>query len=58
MNQTAIHFCPVCRRNVCGHLLPSRESTLNQLRPFAKTPLDMGAARFAADVFVLLKGAT
>jgi hypothetical protein len=51
------HFCPVCRRPSCNHLLPtkqSRDAILEALRNKAQNPLDLGVARFAADVVELL----
>lgn len=45
------HFCPVCRRDQCGHML---ETVFEALRSFAKTPLDLGIARFADDVISLM----
>lgn len=54
------HRCPVCRKGFapCGHLISNpdqiRADALEHLRQHAKTPLDLGVARFAADVFWLL----
>jgi hypothetical protein len=49
---TGFHFCPVCRRPQCGHLLP--RDTFGTLAASASTPLDLGVARFAAEVFALV----
>ena len=49
--------CPVCRREDCGHLLRRRSNeTFNSLKAKAETPLDLGVARFAAEVIDLMKG--
>jgi hypothetical protein len=54
---TTEHFCPVCRRPHCDHLFRPKEKTANTfdlLKPYAATPLDLGVARFTADVIELL----
>jgi hypothetical protein len=52
------HFCPVCRRQSCGHLLAApvkRDDIFDSLKRAAQTPLDLGVARFTAEVVALLR---
>jgi len=55
-------YCPVCNQEPpeCEHrdhetaARMIRARALRELRPAAQTPVDMGVARFAADVIALL----